>query len=348
MVHIGFITFGSIAMVCQRRIYRGGFTLVELLVVIAIIGVLMGLLLPAVQSAREAGRRVTCTNNQYQMGIAANQFNDANGALPGWINRSPNSAHSVLSGQTSVFNNCPSWPVRLLPFMERKDVGNAWPTTVYLSAFVCPSSPPSSMTGAPLAYAGNAGTSGFLANDGVLIDAVPSWATTPSPGRLVTASVSLEDISNNDGTGTTLLFSEKCGVVIGDSFALWTFPNVSVSATTTMPSPSFGFATGPTSYPVFGLASAPQAKTINSSTSTVVSFAPSSNHPGGAVVAYCDGRTGFLKDSLGSNVYAQLITPNTVWDPVTSTYSTNSGTANTWLRSNNAPTPYILSEGDFQ
>ena len=70
----------------KRRSHHAGFTLTELLVVIAIIGVLMGLLLPAVQSAREAGRRVTCTNNQYQIALAASRFNDTNGFLPGWKN----------------------------------------------------------------------------------------------------------------------------------------------------------------------------------------------------------------------------------------------------------------------
>src|SRR5262245_52263708 len=90
---------------CARR----AFTLVELLVVIAIIGVLVALLLPAVQQAREAARRMTCTNNLKQIAIALHNHHDVKLSFP-------------PGGMNTGHNGTPcytTWTIEILPFMEQ-------------------------------------------------------------------------------------------------------------------------------------------------------------------------------------------------------------------------------------
>lgn len=88
----------------SRLQFRHAFTLVELLVVVAIIGVLVALLLPAVQAAREAARRMTCQNHLKQLALACHNYHDTNLVLPPAYNR---------------INNL-SWIVSILPYIEQK------------------------------------------------------------------------------------------------------------------------------------------------------------------------------------------------------------------------------------
>jgi len=100
---------------------RKAFTLVELLVVIAIIGVLIALLLPAVQQAREAARRMQCVNNLKQLGIATHNYHDTFGCLPsGTITVA--TAASGSSGDQNVASW--GWGALLLPFMEQQNMAD--------------------------------------------------------------------------------------------------------------------------------------------------------------------------------------------------------------------------------
>ena len=103
---------------------RRGFTLIELLVVIAIIGVLIALLLPAVQSAREAARRVQCTNNLKQIVTAAINYHEAVGTLPQGM---PFQVDGNYPGQNQLGQmfTAHSIFVALLPYLEQQPLFNA-------------------------------------------------------------------------------------------------------------------------------------------------------------------------------------------------------------------------------
>jgi prepilin-type N-terminal cleavage/methylation domain-containing protein/prepilin-type processing-associated H-X9-DG protein len=121
---------------------RQGFTLVELLVVIAIIGVLVALLLPAVQAARESSRRAQCQNNLHQVGIAIHNFHDTQHHLPSSVR--PFAAYTIRAGAF----------ILMLPYIERQDLWDLYDTSLNWSdpqnapvtskrvpTYECPSSP---------------------------------------------------------------------------------------------------------------------------------------------------------------------------------------------------------------
>jgi len=197
-----------------------GFTLVELLVVIAIIGVLVSLLLPAVQQAREAARRIQCTNNMKQLGLAMHNYHDTYGSFP------YAQYNNVLTEDTSENPNRMTWFVSVLPFVEQSamydsvkglmanSAANTWPEEIrntVVSGFVCPSDP----------HGGKVGNDGFQGNYVVCADDNGPfnsiWAQEEAPSAatyyqhmggifFVKSGIKLRDVT--DGTSNTLLVAE--------------------------------------------------------------------------------------------------------------------------------------------
>lgn len=190
---------------------RSAFTLVELLVVIAIIAVLIGLLLPAVQSAREAARRNQCLNNLKQIGIASQNHHDTRGFFPDggldWF-----SARALLDGAPRTAPN-QNWGVlyQILPFIEDtttwENPDDAAVRRTIVSAYFCPSRrSPTVINGRALNdYVGNGGVESGTGFD---------WGggrngTIVRGGTAYTGVKQIGARQITDGLSRTLLFGEK-------------------------------------------------------------------------------------------------------------------------------------------
>ena len=116
----------------MKKQFRFGFTLVELLVVISIIGMLAGLLLPAIQAAREAGRRATCMSNQSQIGLALLNYENARGVFPPMMGEVFSTTTAYDSDTNGYYGVGATWIGYLLPLMEynqsweRLSSGRCW------------------------------------------------------------------------------------------------------------------------------------------------------------------------------------------------------------------------------
>ncbi|MFN6128183.1 MAG: DUF1559 domain-containing protein [Planctomycetota bacterium] len=204
------------------RTTRYGFTLVELLVVIACIGILVALLLSAVQAARESARRIHCANNLKQIGLASLHFESAIRYLP----------PAFIGDNSDALNGWATWPAMLLPYLEGANQFNLidihyavadQPAAAYqtqVTTYLCPSRPPAVLSigdfatpgGALTDYAACFGTAAqFVRSRGAVIPAVPVEIILDSAGRryLKKWRYQVRFANITDGKSSTVLFGEK-------------------------------------------------------------------------------------------------------------------------------------------
>lgn len=282
---------------------RRGFTLVELLVVIAIIGILVALLLPAVQAAREAARRTSCFNNMKQIGIALHLYHDVHRTLPmGWNGLQMSTNRPLSEGEPGW-----AWASFTLPFVEQAtvserlidfklpllDAQNQAARETFIPTYRCPSDTPAAKTfvlgqeGAPTTPHVTLATASYVGSFGTreLHDChgLPVGVRCESDGVFYHLSrTRLADIL--DGTSNTFAVGERSAQY---GFSTWT-----------------GFAEGgdEAHARVLGIAD----HSPNVAHAHLDDF--SSQHPAGANFLFADGSVRLINETIEIDVFKALAT----------------------------------------
>jgi prepilin-type N-terminal cleavage/methylation domain-containing protein/prepilin-type processing-associated H-X9-DG protein len=377
-----------------------GFTLVELLVVISIIGMLMSLLLPAVQSARESGRRAVCLNNMRNVGLAFTTYDNQKKKLPGYVNGFKQDDGSFyLAGlsiddpgnpvaqqpeeqQAADVENAYSWVVSLFPYIERVDLNEAWkklpdrepPPSVNIEILTCPSDTGNLQSSTPLSFVVNCGKpdgpglpGDFLGN-GVFYDQDPDLGA-------LTVTTNLNMISTQDGTTNTLMVSENLDQTQDPNFGFRTnWMPTTGDRENTQGGGGFGqpgqrlieptermvgfmwIDSASTSGPLPQIARHRINGKFQNQRSNIPSAdgaRPSSNHPGGVNVVFCDNHTRFLREDIDYLVYWALMAPHGTLARVSVPGQSSPATGRAPIYDGNGNgTPdiyeYLLNEADYQ
>jgi prepilin-type N-terminal cleavage/methylation domain-containing protein/prepilin-type processing-associated H-X9-DG protein len=280
----------------EKRNQRCGFTLIELLVVIAIIGILIALLLPAVQKVREAASRTSCTNNLKQIGLALHNYHDTNRNFPPSSTSKPSKRHS--------------WVAFVLPYFEQDPLykrynfaknwyapSNSKAVASQLTIFQCPSTPTTNRVDST--FTPNAACVDYNATRGVSPDLVRVGLVPSTDLKgVLTKNKGTRMGQITDGTSNTIIVAENAGrpllynagnqvpgYVVGGPWADETGPfylNGSSADGTVTPGPC------------------PMNCTNDKE---VYSF-----HPDGANVLFADGSVHFIRSSITIANMAALIT----------------------------------------
>lgn len=306
---------------------RDAFTLIELLVVITIIGILIALLLPAVQAAREAARRAKCTNNLKQIGLALQSYHEAVGSFPpGNIQHTAGNCPGMAEPAASYSTHFGNWMIAILPYIEQNSLFNAYDKSnnnesaanrpvreMMVAAYVCPSdytaegpivpaSGPAAATGAMYAPGSYRTVSG-RSDDGMnYLDSEMMYDyDRKSRGAIHVVGVwgyGCETIAHvRDGTSNTLMVGEYATSTNPGRRAFWAY--------------SFAY------YSMSGAAA--QERTLWGDYDRCVEAGGpggdnpckrgwGSFHPGGLHFAICDGSVRFINSSIDMNMFADLAT----------------------------------------
>jgi prepilin-type N-terminal cleavage/methylation domain-containing protein/prepilin-type processing-associated H-X9-DG protein len=328
----------------RRSVESGGFTLIELLVVIAIIGVLIALLLPAVQAAREAARRMQCTNNLKQIGLGLANYEGANGCLP----MSSILVYKNVTDKDPIFKSYWSVVGRISPFFEQGSLYNginfSWKSSdppnitaanTAIAILLCPSDPKISPTA-------NGGQLAVMCYGATMGD----WYVWYKGGPISRAPFGVNDVRRyadfTDGLSNTMVFAE-CQVEHYQFRSCSTAPFTPTQFPSTQASPALIVSLAPTcdmsrsgakshtSWANGNLFNSGMTTALTPNTKVIVpGFGPfswdldstdesdggpiyaaltsDSYHPGGVNILLGDGSVRFLKDSVNGPTWRALST----------------------------------------